>query len=380
MPVDPVAVWRFDDYELDPLAAELRRDGDAVPLPPQQFLLLSTLVAAAGALVTREQLRTRLWGDDVTVDFDAGLNFCIRQLRLTLHDSATHPRFIQTVPRRGYRFIAPVTGLGADHGDGDPGRRDAAPEHRGHQTAPPSRWTSAAAVLAVLAMVAGAVALWRTVDTGVAASLPADARIADAHAARGFVALNDDWQWVVAERAFARALQLDPRHEVALISMSRLRSAQSRSAAAVTFALRAVDAHPGSARARTTLGWALLFGGNAREAARTCEQVLATARTSASARACLAQARAELGLTGRSDWNAFLTQARTRVRQDDWFQRATVEARTGNLGAALDSLQRALRAREPDATFALVHPALAALRNDPAFVAATEAAGLTPVR
>jgi DNA-binding winged helix-turn-helix (wHTH) protein len=99
---------RFGTFELDEQAGQLRRDGAAIRLQPQPFRLLVLLVSRAGELVTREEIRQQLWGDDTYVDFDQGVNFCIKQVRSVLHDDADRPLYVETVPRRGYRFIAPV--------------------------------------------------------------------------------------------------------------------------------------------------------------------------------------------------------------------------------------------------------------------------------
>ena len=99
---------RFAEFYLDLHSGELRRNGELLPLPPQPSKLLAYLVSHSGRLVTREELQRQLWSEGTFVDFDQGLNFCIRQIRITLDDNADFPRFIETVPRRGYRFIAPV--------------------------------------------------------------------------------------------------------------------------------------------------------------------------------------------------------------------------------------------------------------------------------
>ena len=99
---------RFSSFELDLQSGELRKAGVLVSLQEQSFKVLVELLARPGDLVTREHLRQRLWPDGTFVDFDHGLNAVINRLRETLGDSADSPRFIQTVPRRGYRFIAPV--------------------------------------------------------------------------------------------------------------------------------------------------------------------------------------------------------------------------------------------------------------------------------
>ena len=101
---------RFSVFELDPHSGELRKGGVLVGLQEQSLKVLVELLERPGDLVTREQLRQRLWPNGTFVDFEHGLNAVINRLREALGDSAESPRFIQTVPRRGYRFIAPVDG------------------------------------------------------------------------------------------------------------------------------------------------------------------------------------------------------------------------------------------------------------------------------
>jgi eukaryotic-like serine/threonine-protein kinase len=99
---------RFGAFELDLRSGELRKKGIRVPLQEQPFRILARLLACPGDLVTREQLRQELWPADTFVDFERGLNAAIKRLRDALGESAEAPLFIETVPRRGYRFIAPV--------------------------------------------------------------------------------------------------------------------------------------------------------------------------------------------------------------------------------------------------------------------------------
>src|SRR5580704_2732179 len=100
---------RFGVFELDTATGELWRDGKAQPrLRDQALQILRMLLEHPRELVTRENLRDRLWSSDTFVDFDHGLNTAVNQLRSAFGDSAANPRYIQTVPRRGYRFIAPV--------------------------------------------------------------------------------------------------------------------------------------------------------------------------------------------------------------------------------------------------------------------------------
>ena len=95
-------------FEIDLSSAEVHKNGRKVPLQEQPFLVLAMLLERPGNLVTREELQARLWPADTYVGFDEGLNTTIRKLRVAFGDSADNPRFIETIPRRGYRFIAPV--------------------------------------------------------------------------------------------------------------------------------------------------------------------------------------------------------------------------------------------------------------------------------
>src|SRR5262245_44419146 len=105
-PLDSVA--RFGPFEVDLRTGELRKNGVRISLPDQPFQLLKTLLDRPGELVTRDELRQRLWSAETFVDFEHGLNAAVRRLRDALGDSADVPRFVETLPRRGYRFIAPV--------------------------------------------------------------------------------------------------------------------------------------------------------------------------------------------------------------------------------------------------------------------------------
>jgi DNA-binding winged helix-turn-helix (wHTH) protein len=99
---------RFGTFELDLDAGVLHRDGRRVPLQEQPALILRVLVSRPGELVTREELRHLVWTDDTYVEFDASLNAAVTKIRRALRDSASAPRFIETVPKRGYRFLADV--------------------------------------------------------------------------------------------------------------------------------------------------------------------------------------------------------------------------------------------------------------------------------
>src|SRR5262249_51520050 len=103
------ALLSFGTFELRPAAGELRSHGDVVKLAPQPFKVLELLARRSGEIVSRDEIREHVWAGDTFVDFEQGLNFCIRQIREALGDSADAPRFIETLPRRGYRFLMPVT-------------------------------------------------------------------------------------------------------------------------------------------------------------------------------------------------------------------------------------------------------------------------------
>ena len=99
---------RFDAFEVDMRSGEVRKHGIRLKLHRQPFQVLSLLLEHPGDVVTREELRQKLWPGDTFVDFDTGLNSAVKKLRDALCDSAEEPRYIETLPRRGYRFIAQV--------------------------------------------------------------------------------------------------------------------------------------------------------------------------------------------------------------------------------------------------------------------------------
>ena len=100
-------IVRFGLFEADLQTGELRKNGVKVPLQGQPFQVCAILLSRSGELVTREELRQQVWPEDTFVDFDHALNTAITKIRLALGDEADNPRFVETLPRRGYRFIAP---------------------------------------------------------------------------------------------------------------------------------------------------------------------------------------------------------------------------------------------------------------------------------
>jgi len=155
-------VYRFGVFIFDDRAMMLTRADREIALEPQPARALALLLARAGDVVSREELRTHLWGDDTHVDFDRGLAYCIGQLRSALGDSADNPRFVQTLPRRGFRFIAPVQAADAAAAEAAPvdeppprgiSADGAAPQLTAAAVVP--GWIAAAAI-GIVALVVGA--------------------------------------------------------------------------------------------------------------------------------------------------------------------------------------------------------------------------------
>jgi TolB-like protein/DNA-binding winged helix-turn-helix (wHTH) protein len=158
----PTALMRFGVYVLDLEQQVLRgRDGRPLRLPPQPYKVLSLLAERSGEVVSREDLRRALWGDGTFVDFERGLNSCVRQVREVLGDSAETPRYLETLPRQGYRFLVPVERLPPTAPPGLPLAAAPAPL-AGASSARPIRrrgwgWLASAATLLAL----GGLVAWR---------------------------------------------------------------------------------------------------------------------------------------------------------------------------------------------------------------------------
>lgn len=103
------SVLQFGPFTLDTVSGELRRSGDLVKLPFQPAQVLALLARNSGSLVTREEIQREVWKEDTFVDFEHGINTCVKHIRVALGDSAEEPSYVETVPRRGYRFLVPWT-------------------------------------------------------------------------------------------------------------------------------------------------------------------------------------------------------------------------------------------------------------------------------
>jgi TolB-like protein/Tfp pilus assembly protein PilF len=113
-PAGASSVIRFGPFELNVANGELRKAGVPLKIHPQPLRVLLLLIEHSGQTVTREEIQHSLWGDNTFVDFERGINFCINQVRAALGDDAEKPRYVETLPRRGYRFIAPIAASGVE--------------------------------------------------------------------------------------------------------------------------------------------------------------------------------------------------------------------------------------------------------------------------
>ena len=201
---------RFGAFELDARSLELRRSGRKLPLPPQPARVLALLAERAPELVTREELVAEVWGEGHFVDSEAGLNSAVKQIRQLLDDSPRAPRFVETLPRRGYRFVAPVERAGIS----SPARASA-PRRR----LPRWAWVGAAM------LVSGVTALWlwfeRPMTHGPApVSSPPPPAIDAYFKGRFVLRQGGDDSGERAAALFDRALALDPDNVPALVGRS----------------------------------------------------------------------------------------------------------------------------------------------------------------
>ena len=109
------AAYRFGVFEVDLRAREVRKQGIKIKLQDQPFQVLELLLERPGEIIEREELQQRIWPPNTFVDFDHGLQNAIKKLRDALDDSADTPRYIETIPKHGYRFVAPITRIEATH-------------------------------------------------------------------------------------------------------------------------------------------------------------------------------------------------------------------------------------------------------------------------
>lgn len=232
---DSSSTFRFGDFQLDCRVPELKKRGRRVRIPQQPIQILSVLIAAAGEVVTRADLRDAVWAHDTHVDFDRGINKAINRLRQALGDRSERPRFIETVPRRGYRFIAGVTQVSAPVRAISAEVRETllkARHFRGKQTVEAlarsvdyfrqtierdPEYADAWGGLAETYVMLGIFGLKPPHDAFPAARSAAERALAlDESSAQALTVLADvrkffEWDWDGAERTYRSAIDIDPR-------------------------------------------------------------------------------------------------------------------------------------------------------------------------
>jgi len=232
------ALFRFGDFELDGRSRELRRRGRRLRVQQQPLHILTILVEMSGEVVTRDELRERIWGARTHVDFDRAINKAITRLRQLLGDNAARPKFIETLPKRGYRFVADVARLPSRReirGDAreaylkarhfwnkrTPGdvRRSIDYFHRAIERDPDYAlsWTGLADAYLTSAIfgLQPPGDLVPPAKTAAERALALDDSLAEAHTVVAEIAKLYEWNWVAAETSYRRAIELDPDYAVA---------------------------------------------------------------------------------------------------------------------------------------------------------------------
>jgi DNA-binding winged helix-turn-helix (wHTH) protein/Tfp pilus assembly protein PilF len=327
----------FGPFTLDTTTGELRRDGQVVPLAPQPFRLLLALASRPGELVTREELRQQVWGDGTFVDFERGLNFCVLQARTALGDDAKEPLYIETLPRRGYRFVASIAAPAAEVAAERRLRRPALaatvivfllggawiakgllvesrPEEsltartpaaheaylRGRQlwsegTTPALQESVVKLREAVrlepsyvlphiaLAESLHLLAMRERVDARVAAkeirasseaALRLAPSLAQSHATQAMLRFWYEWKWDAAEESYRSAIRRNPNEPGALHDHGWLLLVRGRFAEGIVQIRRAQELDPVSPRANMHVAWAYIYTGQYAQAVREARRAL----------------------------------------------------------------------------------------------------------
>lgn len=306
----------FGVFEFDLESGELRRQGVRLSLQHQPAGVLMTLLEASGHVVSRDALRARLWRSDTFVDFERGLNRAVHRLREVLRDSAESPRFIETLPRRGYRFIAPIhTGAPDDIPVAFQPNESLAPRVRQHSSVTGKareaylagvyfrqKWTpdgmarSVALLTEAVALAPGSVeargALAETYcATGILGCRPAsevypsaavhatqalqlDASLASAYLALAEVNKAYEWEWAAADEGYRRALVYDPTNPVIYAWHADCLSKMGRHAEAEAAAQHARALDPVSADRTSFVGLTLYRARRYDEALDMCRQAI----------------------------------------------------------------------------------------------------------
>jgi DNA-binding winged helix-turn-helix (wHTH) protein len=256
--VDLTSIFTFGDFQLDCRSRELRKRGRTLRVQQQPFEVLSLLVTAAGDVVTREELRDAVWAQDTHVDFDRGINKAINRLRQLLGDHVSRPRFIETLPKRGYRFLVPVARASGRTRIVNREVREALVKARhfwekrtAHDIARSIDYFRQAierdaecavawAGLAEAYVMAAVFALqpphhaFPAAKAAAEKALTLDDSVVEAHTAFGDIHKLYEWDWNRAEHAYRRAIEVDPNYAGAHHWYAQLLAVQGRHDEALT--------------------------------------------------------------------------------------------------------------------------------------------------
>ncbi len=156
--------YTFGVFEFDAVSLELRRSGRLVALEPQPARVLGLLLVRAGEVVTRDELTAHVWGDETHVDFNRGLAYCIGSIRAALGDSADGARYVQTLPKRGYRFVAPVALTHAEEHSAESKKRRAESKEKSEEGPRVHSWRWVMACSGVLLLALGVTPLLNAIQ------------------------------------------------------------------------------------------------------------------------------------------------------------------------------------------------------------------------
>lgn len=289
------SVCRFGPFELDRRTLELWKSGERIKLAPQPARMLVLLACRPGELVTRDDIRRELWGEETFVDFDRNLNYCLTCIRHVLGDTARSPRFIETLPRRGYRFIAPVEGepavgssLPAAGVEGAPappevietflkamagiGRQSAEGlvEALGHFREITTRAPDFAPGLSGYASCLFSLGWWGHAPAGevyptarvmLEQAVAIDDELGSAHSMLGFLIWLLDWDLSAAEGEFLRAIELGPTNPEARIFYAIFLCGVGRHSESLASAEYGLGLNPTSLLANQAAAWNYVHNG-----------------------------------------------------------------------------------------------------------------------
>lgn len=432
--LEPAGAVQFGPFTLDLHTLELRRDGTPVAIAPQPARLLAALAARPGELVTREELRRAVWGDGTFVDFERGLNFCVLQARTALGDNARNPLYIETLPKRGYRFlgvrppvaesparprwrlavtallaIAIVFGSRTPRSQAltstVPAAHDAYLRGRvlWHQRATPAVQRAVGELRTairldprfVLAHLALAEALHslamreRLAARDAAAEIRRASDVAlqlapdhpGAHATAAMSRFWYEWDWEAAEESYRDAIRLDPREPGVLHDHGWLLITRGQFDQGIAQIRRAQELDPASPRANAHVAWAYIYTRRFDDAIAEARRALELDPEFEEAYRCLEHAYLLSGDRAK----AAEIRARRGVTpgagdRRDPYANAVDRLRLGDEDGAMRWLTIAKNERQTAFALAGVDPKLEPLHGDARFVRLVESAGLRVLR